>query len=497
MVIPLRLLLVAAVLPVTALAVPTAQAVQGLQAVQSVQAVQSMQAVQAIETTPRVVNGREPGIGEVGSLVYVQASGTACSGTLVDTTHVITAAHCVTTSTGAPLSASRVSVGWSATIFRSGLVMMPVTRIDVAPDYSPRTYVNDIAIITLTAPIAGATPMTVTTEAGSAQALAPGVAVRSAGYGSTTATGGRTDRALVADLTVIPNSVCSRTDKTYVVGGVTFTGLGINTTTAVCAIGVKPGTSLLIDTCQGDSGGPLYAGNGTGERLVGVVSVGIGCAGFDDRGAELPDKKPAVYTRVAPFLDWLAASGVQVKETAPAAPLMSAARAGADGILATFTPGDSVAVLSYEAVATNIADSSDVGSCTSSARAASCTITGLTPGATYDVLGFALAASEQSVASVATSVTVGGPIAKPTKPRIESTAMTPGRRLLVLVSTSDDPTWTRTRIICRDGGAVFRADVTAGRTVMTLPRGRDYLCFAKSTNDLGSTRSQRIPVTVP
>ena len=492
MVIPLRLLLVAAVLPVTALTVPTAQAVEGVQTLESVHVDNTPRVV-----TPRVVNGREPGTGEVGSLVYVQAGGIACSGTLVDATHVITAAHCVTTSTGAPLSASRVSVGWSATIFRSGLVMVPVTRIAVAPDYSPRTYVNDIAVITLAAPIAGATPMTVTTEAGSAQALAPGVAVRSAGYGSTTATGGRTDRALVADLTVIPNSVCSRTDKTYVVGGVTFTGLGIDTTTAVCAIGVRLGTSLLIDTCYGDSGGPLYAGNGTGERLVGVVSVGIGCAGFDDRGAELPDKKPAVYTRVAPYLDWLAASGVQVKETAPAAPLVSATRSGADGILATFTPGDSVAVLSYEAVATNITDPSDVGSCTSSARAASCTITGLTPGATYNVLGFALAASEQSAASVATSVTVGGPNAKPTKPRIESATMTPGRRLLVLVSASDDPTWTRTRIICRDGVDVYRADVTAGRTVMTLPRRRDYLCFAKSTNNLGSTRSQRIPVSVP
>ena len=296
--IALRLLLIVAMLPVTALAVPTVHAVERVKTLESVHVDNTPSVV-----TPRVVNGREPGTGEVGALVYVQAGGFACSGPLVDALHVITAAHCMTPATGALLSASRVSVGWSATIFRSGLVMMPVTRIDVAPDYSPRTYVNDIAIITLAAPIAGATPMTVTTEAGSAQALAPGVSVRSAGYGYTTATGGRTDRALVADLTVIPNSVCSRTDKTYVVGDVTFTGLGIDTTTAVCAIGVKPGTSLLIDTCYGDSGGPLYAGNGTGERLVGVVSVGIGCAGFDDRGAELTDKKPAVYTRVAPYLE--------------------------------------------------------------------------------------------------------------------------------------------------------------------------------------------------
>ena len=74
MVIPLRLLLVAAVLPVTALTVPTAQAVEGVQTLESVHVDNTPRVV-----TPRVVNGREPGTGEVGSLVYVQAGGIACS----------------------------------------------------------------------------------------------------------------------------------------------------------------------------------------------------------------------------------------------------------------------------------------------------------------------------------------------------------------------------------------------------------------------------------
>ncbi|XP_052563196.1 venom serine protease-like [Culex pipiens pallens] len=51
------------------------------------------------------------------------------------------------------------------------------------------------------------------------------------------------------------------------------------------------------DTCQGDSGGPIFYTEPESERLylVGIVSYGYGCA----------THKPAVYTRVSAYLDWI------------------------------------------------------------------------------------------------------------------------------------------------------------------------------------------------
>jgi secreted trypsin-like serine protease len=65
--------------------------------------------------------------------------------------------------------------------------------------------------------------------------------------------------------------------------------------TEICAM--QGGTRK--DSCQGDSGGPLVAAEPDGKFVqVGVVSWGLGCGG----------STPGVYTRVAAFSDWLAAT---------------------------------------------------------------------------------------------------------------------------------------------------------------------------------------------
>ncbi|MEO5629777.1 MAG: serine protease, partial [Thermomonas sp.] len=75
---------------------------------------------------------------------------------------------------------------------------------------------------------------------------------------------------------------------------------------ALCAGTLVADGSIEVgkDSCQGDSGGPLTREEDGGKRsLVGVVSGGKGC------GAG----KPAVYTRVSYYADWIVAAKAAAK----------------------------------------------------------------------------------------------------------------------------------------------------------------------------------------
>ncbi len=51
------------------------------------------------------------------------------------------------------------------------------------------------------------------------------------------------------------------------------------------------------DSCKGDSGGPLFVYGSDGRAiLIGIVSRGKGCAGFNQAG---------IYTRVKKKLKWI------------------------------------------------------------------------------------------------------------------------------------------------------------------------------------------------
>lgn len=438
----------------------------------------------AADAAPRVVNGREPVPGEMTGLVFIRAGGSLCSGTLVDPTHVITAAHCAHTR-----PPNSITVGTTTTGALPITAWSPVSAVDVHPEYDSTTFENDIAVLTLPIRLQGAEPMALTNTVEARAALRAGRTVHSAGFGTTSAKGSSSGRALVADMTVIPNRVCADDVSTYVIGGVTFVGLAVDTSTAVCAIGVVPGTDLIIDTCQGDSGGPLYAPTPNGVRLLGLVSVGVGCAGFDG-DTELEIKTPGIYTRIAPYLTWLAGVGVRA---APAPPAIAATPAGPDGIAVVFGPADPTTSTAYRAVA--IGDGG-TGECTTDVRESACTVTGLQPGTVYSIIGYAVLDSVSSVASNAVVSVAGVPSARPPKPRIDGTRLTPAGRLSIDVDGVDPAAWTSTEVICKSSERTLRGAVVEGRAVLAVKRGESYRCYAKSTNAVGGMRSAPIRIAV-
>lgn len=275
--------------------------------------------VHAGDVDPKVVNGRDPVAGEFGFLAAIQATSRTgdtyvCGGSFVSSTQIVTAAHCfydpdnrrITTVSAAPGDGT----SWP---YSSSLIS--ASKVDIHSGYSPSAEEYDIALVTLSRPVTGVPTVTIPTASQWSALATAGASVKSAGWGTTSSGGNSPDDFRVADLTLIPDSVCGASGASYRVGSVTYQGLGssFNVDQMMCAGGATT-SGKPIDTCQGDSGGPLVAGT----TLVGVVSWGIGCAGYSDgRPIRLT---PGVYTRLATFLPWLAERGVGSNASVPGAP---------------------------------------------------------------------------------------------------------------------------------------------------------------------------------
>lgn len=268
---------------------------------------------------PDVVNGREPVAGEFGFLAAIKANAGpgetyVCGGSFVSSTQVVTAAHCFYDPDGRRITTVSAAPGDGATWpYSSSFVS--ASKVDIHSEYSPSGEAHDIALVTLSRPVTGVSTVTIPTLSQWSALAKAGSAVKSAGWGTTSSGGTSPDDFLVADLTVIPDAVCGSSGSTYRVGSVTYEGLGgsFDSDQMICAGGATS-AGRPIDTCQGDSGGPLVSGS----TLVGVVSWGIGCAGYDD-GRQIR-LTPGVYTRLGTFLTWLAERGVGTNAAVPGAP---------------------------------------------------------------------------------------------------------------------------------------------------------------------------------
>lgn len=175
-----------------------------------------------------------------------------CGGTLVTPTKVITAAHCMASTTA---DAVRVVAGRDDKQSAAGETST-VSSAWVSPEFEGVGQGLDVAVLTLAAP-STQTPLPLA-GAGDDGLYRDGTAAQVFGWGAT-AEGGAASRVLVsATVPLRGDDYCRTGDRTF------------DPRRLTCA-GYDAGG---VDTCQGDSGGPLVADG----KLVGITSFGDGCA---------------------------------------------------------------------------------------------------------------------------------------------------------------------------------------------------------------------------
>jgi secreted trypsin-like serine protease len=226
----------------------------------------------------RIVGGIEALPNSWPWIVSLRVNDHFCGGTLIDTRHVLTAAHCLK---GSSTSALRVIAGLHQRLNTSTARTqnMGVSRIFMHGNYNQVTLANDIAILRLSQPVQLNRYVNLICLPGPDPEESNSITV--AGWGSTYR-GSPLSNTLQQVTMQVTNVQAQTSYPAY-----------FNVKQQIGASAPYVGGK---DSCQGDSGGPLmYKSNGQ-WYLSGVVSFGYACGGGNH---------PGVYTRTSAYLNWI------------------------------------------------------------------------------------------------------------------------------------------------------------------------------------------------
>ncbi len=221
--------------------------------------------------TTYIVNGSSASTGTFDtfvSLYYdngsVYSTSPYCGGSIIDTTHILTAAHCIFDGSGSidDETGRYISVVQSDDVVDLDTTSIPiytVSKIYYRNDYNDNKntlWANDIAVLELSSAIStSASTAPVSDESSYRNSSDEFIAV---GFGKTSSTESTSDVLLQTSLNYIDCGSDARLTDSH-----------------LCFDGeVSATTTLNNATCQGDSGGPIYWNDGGNYLQVGIISFG-------------------------------------------------------------------------------------------------------------------------------------------------------------------------------------------------------------------------------
>ncbi|XP_067002693.2 trypsin II-P29 [Anabrus simplex] len=237
--------------------------------------VAALAAVLGAPTVPddRIVNGTNAREGQYPFQVSLgRNGGHSCGGTILNSNWILTAAHCVTSSSGLTIRAGTVDIR------NNRGTLIPVSKVIRHEGYNPsNNYIHDIAVLKLSQPLQWSQniqPVVLPLELEDTPGGTPATVI---GWGLPYTGGSVMQYLQTVDIVVYSDEDCGKAHG------------GKPHSSNICA-GIPEGGK---GQCNGDSGGPLLA-NG---HQVGIVSWSVKPCTVKGY--------PGVFTEVSHYIDWI------------------------------------------------------------------------------------------------------------------------------------------------------------------------------------------------